>query len=545
MAGDLDAVKKGMSPYSAPVDINLPIEETKKEILIQERKTETKESSGLSVPLSKDYKAEAIKPTRAETKWIAPATDYRSEDSETARLETEEIKAPIRFGFPKIFPKKAEGKSGFFGLFKDKNEVKISPDEVPKIKTQIPLRSDIKPSSEPFIPSKPITPPKIQPFSSPISKPIISQPKMESQQQTTYAPPLNIPTIPPAPNLPFRPLTPPPPPWPPMPTTQAVPKAQKPAAIPPIRGFPPAQQIGIPQSEFSKPKKGKLIAIVVVSVFILTFIAGEIWWFFLKGETARTETQSNSGILPPPQNVEPLLPEGSSAATEIIVEEQNIPSAVLSYEKFETIDLVDLPDVGGFADTDELVRLVVKFSAEQTEQTGGDEVGASGSKNMEGNRNADIASAAKKLKIKIPASVSVLFLEDFDLFVFGGGSGDREKCVSARITSESCYGPRLGMAVKVSDSQKALSALKIWEKTMVSDLKPMILAKAGSQASSAFLTGTYKGQTIRYKNMPINTTTVEYVLADDILIITTSKSSILKAIDNLPVADETNSVEAE
>ncbi len=140
----------------------------------------------------------------------------------------------------------------------------------------------------------------------------------------------------------------------------------------------------------------------------------------------------------------------------------------------------------------------------------------------------------KILKLKIPVSVSKEFSEDFDVFAFGGNSFDQDECTKAKNTLETCYGPRLGLAIRVLDAKKAASALKIWERTMSADLKPLILAKAGGSATANFQTGIYEGKTIRYKNMPINTITVEYALSDDIMIITTSKSAIWKAIDSLP-----------
>ena len=470
MAGDLEAVRKGITPSAMPIIVDLP-KEPIKEISDQTQKQEPKQKIP---PAAKDYESEA--------KTFAPQ-------------ETEKYQEAIKFSFPRISfekpkgktaEKPAEEKTGFFGWLKKEDRIKISPDERPQIK---------------------------------------KQPKMEPQQQTTYAPPPGLPTMPTPPNLPFRPLTPPPPPLPTMPQMQKLP------AMPPRHGLPPVQPAGLKSAESAKPKKGRLIAIVAVSVLILTFIAGEIWWFFLREKTAQTTPQSVLEILPPPQNVEPLLPEGTSETTPAI-SEPNIPAPVLSYAKSEIIDLETLADVSGLAGADELVRLVVKSL---TASATGEE--PSDAETSSSDEYADITAIVKQLKIKIPASVSREFLDDFDVFVFGGNSFDEETCAKAKNTAETCFGPRLGIAVKVSDPKKMLSTLKIWEKTMSVDLKPMVLAKVGGSSTANFQTGTYNGQSIRYKNMPINTITVEYALAGDTLIITTSKSAILKAIDSLPPAE--------
>ena len=513
MAGDLEAVRKGITPSAMPIIVDLP-KEPIKEISDQTQKQEPKQKIP---PAAKDYESEA--------KTFAPQ-------------ETEKYQEAIKFSFPRISfekpkgktaEKPAEEKTGFFGWLKKEDRIKISPDESPQIKIQppqAPMKNEMAPPYRPLIPPKPLTPPKIQPFSSPINNPIIpKQPKMEPQQQTTYAPPPGLPTMPTPPNLPFRPLTPPPPPLPTMPQMQKLP------AMPPRHGLPPVQPAGLKSAESAKPKKGRLIAIVAVSVLILTFIAGEIWWFFLREKTAQTTPQSVLEILPPPQNVEPLLPEGTSETTPAI-SEPNIPAPVLSYAKSEIIDLETLADVSGLAGADELVRLVVKSL---TASATGEE--PSDAETSSSDEYADITAIVKQLKIKIPASVSREFLDDFDVFVFGGNSFDEETCAKAKNTAETCFGPRLGIAVKVSDPKKMLSTLKIWEKTMSVDLKPMVLAKVGGSSTANFQTGTYNGQSIRYKNMPINTITVEYALAGDTLIITTSKSAILKAIDSLPPAE--------
>lgn len=429
----------------------------------------------INLPKEPPKKEITEQPQNAKTKLELPplSKDYKYEDK---KFDQERKNPPIAIkpSFPKITYEKPEEKTEFLDWLKKKDE---------------------------------IVPQKIQPFLSPIKGPMIPK------QQTTSVPPPGLPTMQAPPNLPVRPLTPPPPPRPPMPQ---MPQMQKLPSIPTMPGLPPIQQLStLPKTKSALPsKKGRMVAIVVVSIFILTFIAGEIWWFFLR--EAPAPTQQISDVLPPPQNVEPLSPE----STATIAEEPVIPSPILSYSRSEIIDLETLTGASNLASTDEFVRLVVKSPTAQTT-----------------NEYADIATIAKQLNIKIPADVSEEFLSDFDMFIFGGNSFDKEECIKAKNTDEACYGPRLGIAVKVLDPKNAMSALKAWEKTMATDLKPMILAKAGNSASSSFLQNL-QNKSIRYKNMPINTMTVEYAFAGDILIITTSKSAVYKALDSLPVSTE-------
>ena len=501
MAGDLEAAKNRTQPAAIPITIEPPKEPEKKESAKEEKKLILEESKKIS----------AIKPS-------FPKISFKKYgDSEKAG--------------------KKEEKTGFFGLFKKKEKVEITPDESPKIRiwpSPVPIKGEIKPSDKPLIPPRPLMPLKPQPFSSPINRPIIpSQQKMEPQQQTTYSPPpTGLPTMPVPPQAPqMRPLTPPPP-MRPMPERMTrppappIPQMQKLPQIPQRVNIPPAQISGLPPMEQMKPKKGKkMIAIVAISAVILTFIAGEIWWFFLR-ETPPAVPQT-SEVLPPPQAVQPLLPEGAAEPITPVQTAPELPSSILSYSRTETIGAESLSDLSGIVSADEFVRFVVQSPAQTAGETSVETPESA-------NPYADISAVAKMLKLKIPVSVSREFSGDFDVFAFGGNSFDQDECAKAKKTAASCSGPRLGLALKVSDPAKIRSAVRIWEKTMVSDLKSLILSTIGGSATANFQTGTYEGKTIRYKNMPINTITVEYALSDDILIITTSKSAIFKAIDSLP-----------
>ncbi|MBI2466103.1 MAG: hypothetical protein HYV66_02665, partial [Candidatus Sungbacteria bacterium] len=142
------------------------------------------------------------------------------------------------------------------------------------------------------------------------------------------------------------------------------------------------------------------------------------------------------------------------------------------------------------------------------------------------------------LGLKIPLSISRELDDKFDLFIFGGNTFDQNECARAKNQPPSCYGPRLGLALKTANPVQLATAFRTWEKTMTTDLKALVLSKIGNAAMPGFQTGNYQSQIIHYKNLPLNTVTVEYVLAGDVLIITTSKSSMLKALDALATTEE-------
>lgn len=269
-----------------------------------------------------------------------------------------------------------------------------------------------------------------------------------------------------------------------------------------------------------------------VAMLILVFIMGEIWYFFLREKPTPT-TISQQEILPPPQELQPLLPPAEElvtekSATEGTPPEISIPTTqpaagLLNYTSTSVINLAELKTISNASVGEaKLIKLIIK-----TGETVPLETEATGSE------IATLDELAKHLKIKIPLSIKNQSTGEFDVFAFGGNTFDQDVCAKAKNTAASCYGPRLGLALKIVDPIKAKSALKTWESTLVTDLKPLVLAKVGAAATPVFQTGTYQNQTIRYKNLPLNTVTVEYALAGDILLITTSKNSMLKAIDSL------------
>lgn len=427
----------------------------------------------------------------------------------------------IKLSFPKLEPLKQE----------EKPTIKPISMGTANPKEEIPKPIITPPVYKPLVSPPPLSPKQPQPFENPIKKPIM--PPENLNQQRVQAPPLGLPTEPSTPprptTTPMRPLTPPPiyqqapklPPLPPLPVSRP--------NLPPLPPIPSRQAIQMPSLP-SRGGKSKLILIGIVSVLILSFVAGEIWWFFLR-QTPATEQATTQDILPPPQELQPLLPvEEAPAITDTSTETviPAVPAGLLSYNQSEQIvSVANIKTLNSDSVAENaFVRLMVEQSIvdKTTSEASTSEI-------------TTIDELLTALKIKIPASVKKELSEEFDVFAFGGNTFDKTECEKIKNTSPSCYGPRLGLALKVLDSAKMNPLLKTWEKTMVTDLKPMILAKVGSSASTIFQSGIYQDQTIRYKNLPLNTITVEYALVGNVLIITTSKSAVLKAIDSVNVSN--------
>ncbi|MEK7564719.1 MAG: hypothetical protein AAB501_00575 [Patescibacteria group bacterium] len=390
--------------------------------------------------------------------------------------------------------------------------------------------------SKPLISPPPLSPSKPQPFETPIKKPIM--PPENYQQQQRQAPPLGLPMEPTT--MPYRPSPTPMPP--PRPLTQPpIQQQQQPPKLPPLPPLPtfrpnlpplppiPSKQGGVSSFPSRKGGRGKLVLIGVISVLILSFVAGEIWWFFLR-QTPASEQATTQDILPPPQELQPLLPiEQAPATPEVQIPTEPIATGLLSYDpNTQIVDVANIIKINNELVGDNiLAKLIIQKSVTDTttNESSVTEI-------------TTLDEIMKVLKIKIPISVKKELSSEFDVFAFGGNKAfDKTECAKIKNSPTSCYGPRLGMAIKVLDSTKISAPLKAWEKTMVTDLKPLVLSKVGVAASPTFQTGTYQNQTIHYKNLPINTITVEYTLIDDVLIITTSKSAILKAIDSVIITN--------
>lgn len=472
------------------------------------------------------------------------------------------VSAKIKPAFPtKVLPPQIQSAQTF--------NANIQPKPVlPPV--SLPISSTPTPSPAPA-PRPPIvfkTPEPLsikEPFSAPIGKPFQTAPSFKAppaQQPKPLSmsvppplparpfPPQGLPSLPsaaaplpPTRPMPLRPLTLPPPPFPParplMPASSfPLPESAAPSAIfPSIESLPPIPSLPpLPlASEIIKPRKSKIMILAFLALVVLVFIGGEIWWFFLREKPQTAPAAGTNELLPEPslENMNNLLPPPPESVTPStnLAPEESAPTEItalpdlLAFDRAEIIT-IDSVDTAGIARAlgnlsslglkeDELVKIILQSTSTPAAK-------------VEFN---DLVGA---LKLKLPPVVNeMLNSGDFNLFVFGANAFDQDICRHNKNNTASCFGPRLGLVFKLSQSTGLASALKSWEKTMVSDLKALILAKIGSPATAVFQNGTYNNQILRYKNLPLNTITIDYALAGDLFILTTSKSSMLRAIDAL------------
>jgi len=327
-------------------------------------------------------------------------------------------------------------------------------------------------------------------------------------------PPLNLPT---APGNGQASLTPKPPA---TVSGDIKPKAQTPEEI---LGF---SAPGLPDAKFPKqtptkegpfietpsiapsPKKNliskKFVLVTgLLSIILFAIAAGIYWKIFLQ----KTPVEPNIPI-PPPQIIEQPIPEAliSYGATEFI-EIDKISYSSLK-PKLDALENIPFPP-------EFLIYTPIKLKT--------------------GNKinYLTIQEFFTGLQIDAPEKLLAQINEEFNLFLYSQEEGAEKLCVDAAILDKQCYGPRIGLVVGISDPDQTFSIMRGWEKTMVSDLRPIMFYEPQEKPEGSFKAGKHKNLETNFINLPIPTMSIDWILSDNYLIIATSKEAARLASDRL------------
>ncbi|MFY9457890.1 MAG: hypothetical protein WAP23_03100, partial [Candidatus Spechtbacterales bacterium] len=214
--------------------------------------------------------------------------------------------------------------------------------------------------------------------------------------------------------------------------------------------------------------------------------------------------------------------------------EQPLPEALIQSIEIETIELSGLtyddlkPEIDALAETkfppESLVYIPVKFST------------------REKIRYLTLSEIFEVLQIDAPP---ILYdHKNFTIYLYSQGAEAQELCGEAGILNKSCYGPRVGIVIQFPGpgegaltKDTALSIMEEWEKTIINDLAPLVLNNiqkpADYSASKKFAVGKYKNFGTHFVNLPISTTSIDWMLSDTHLIVATSKDAARTAADAL------------
>jgi hypothetical protein len=248
------------------------------------------------------------------------------------------------------------------------------------------------------------------------------------------------------------------------------------------------------------------------------FIGGEIWWFFIRPSREEPPPSEEASLpdpedaLPVPEDEEPA-PSGPTLAAALLAYDEVQSISLSSASVNDVLEGLEQASNKPFSENS-LVRLsfTVREGATERELT------------------REELSAA--LGLALPAQVAAQLESSVQVFLLPRNVFDETTCEKAGNASPGCAGPRLGIAIQTTESAALDASLRAWESTMVRDLQGLILSEVTSTAGP-FLSGTYRNTTIRYRNLPLPTTTIDYALSDGIFLITTSKSSMYAALDRL------------
>jgi hypothetical protein len=277
-------------------------------------------------------------------------------------------------------------------------------------------------------------------------------------------------------------------------------------------------------TSLKKSPARRIIILSILAFVIVLFILGEIWWFFIASTPEPTPPPENLFPTPeetlPPSQPEETLPPPQEEEPAVITPE--IPSALLSYDETIEVNLSELTSeemgmgisqvISEIASENSLNRVVFVSDLDQTV--------------------LDLETFLSLSGIIMPESISSKLSGSYDLFFLGENSFDRTSCSKAGISSNACAGPRLGLVLSVKSGENIDSSLKLWENTMASDLQS-ILPSQTSISSGNFKNASYGGASIRYQNFPIDTTTIDYAVLNNVLLISTSKTSMYAIVDAL------------
>jgi len=138
-----------------------------------------------------------------------------------------------------------------------------------------------------------------------------------------------------------------------------------------------------------------------------------------------------------------------------------------------------------------------------------------------GVRYADLNTLMIALGISIPESIVSATVGDYTLFLYSQTEGNR-----------------LGLIVKMGESETLVSDLKAWETTALNDLKSMILVdEIPVPATEGFQDNTHNDVYIRYMNFNTPDLSLDYGLVPGNLVLSTSRESMFATIDALLVVE--------
>lgn len=355
----------------------------------------------------------------------------------------------------------------------------------------------LSPSPAPFSPSpqKPATqtpPPSSAGFKSAIRTMEDDLERIKSSAPSPSKPP-SQPQMPP--QIPQRPPTQPPRPPAtapiPPPPVRPVTLPPRPITVPPRQNeLKTAPSVSIPPSSSGGNRKWLIIALVVI------VLGGLAVWFFVFRSSEPKAT---------PTPVPTLIPTATPTPTATPLSFDAIfhPTGTLSYSSL--VSKTALSELAASIDQQALsvgeLKVFRVTDAQETPRTFG--------------------TVATDLKVVMPNAVmATLDPNVFYISLFGKPDGTKGR----------------GIMIKAQDQVKLQSALTAWEPTMPQNMKDLLKLNLAKSASKVFLTNTYQGVPLRYRNFPDALNTLDYATVsspagESFLVVTNTRDHMFGIVD--------------
>lgn len=137
--------------------------------------------------------------------------------------------------------------------------------------------------------------------------------------------------------------------------------------------------------------------------------------------------------------------------------------------------------------------------------------------------------------ISLPAELLSDIDNQFMLYLYTPGTEEQERCATENISNASCYSPRLGVVLKINPGSEAAvqNIMSGLEPTLIDIFRPLLLGSPAYDKATPWDTATYKGLSVRFTNLPISTTSLNWTETGSYLVIATSKNSSYSVLDKL------------
>ena len=147
------------------------------------------------------------------------------------------------------------------------------------------------------------------------------------------------------------------------------------------------------------------------------------------------------------------------------------------------------------------------------------------------------------LEISLPLTLLSSLQENMMLYLYTPGEEEALRCQNENISAFSCFSPRLGLILRIvpGKEEATKNTLEGLERDLLQKMRPLILGDPQYIGAGEWEVKSYNGFTISYPrsidvhyvNLPISTTSLNYAVFQDFLVIATSKYSSYYALDQL------------